>query len=240
MKSFEAFSKEMETALRRNDVAEIHRLAVEGAKNYQCPDSLYLLGAKVAKKDQKAAIVLFERALEMKQKVPHFNIMAGISWLNLEPNSGYELMDKGLKYAAQDSKTVNEDFYFFAQIFNDINQSYLAKQSLLEFLKREGDVFRGTVSLARVLENSSNKNEKIYSDAHYLYEQALKIEPHSFVGNLGKFICEYNLNNNIQMSTLGSTLSYLNKTEQDLKITKNFKIHEECEIRKFYMKDYKF
>ena len=93
MKSFKKFSKEMKAAMRGNDAAEVQKLALEGARNYNCPESLYLLGVSVAKKYPRAVTVLFERALELKQKVPLFHITVGISWLNLDPQRGYALLD---------------------------------------------------------------------------------------------------------------------------------------------------
>jgi tetratricopeptide (TPR) repeat protein len=234
----ESLLQEISNALNENHASKAITLAEEGIRRFNSSECAFLLGAVLTKDDDRKSIYYLKLAKKIKPKEPYYSIALGIKWLSLKNFSkGRALLENGLAYATLDPSAIEEVFYHYGQIFNDVKQYDLALTSLLEYLKRGGDEFKGNLALAIITENLSTNLPQARPGALKLYEKALRINPKSYFANLGKFITSFQVGDSFKTSIASRNLNSISPSEDEIQIINNVQIHNPCELRKVYMRD---
>ena len=160
------------------------------------------------------------------------------SLLPIDPEEERLFYENELNEARQNFRSTLEDFNNLAQKYNQCQHFDLAIKALHEFLKRGGDEYLGTLALAHIAENLGHNNTKFYQYALVLYEKVTEIRPDSYMAILGKMICAFGLNDESKSLIAANTLASTQPNKEDIYIYDCFKIHRDCDIRLYYLKDF--
>jgi len=235
----ESLLQGISNALQANQESKAIALAEEGIRRFNSSECAFLLGSVLIKNDDRRSLHYLKLARKMKPKEPYYSIAYGIKLISHNNLlKGQALIETGLAYATLDPSAIDEIFYHYGQILNDVKQYDLALRSLIEYLKRGGDKFKGTLAVAIVSENLSLSVPQAQLGALIQFEEALKIKPTSYTANLGKFINAFYIGDSLKTSVAARNLLSTSPSEDEIEIINTFKIHNPCELRKAYMGDF--